>query len=79
MKKLLVLLTMLLTSFFAETQKRRDYWNNKLKLISFRLPLPVGIFRRLANPVVTNRINKLNIYEISYQLFILSSCIFNEK
>ena len=69
MKKLLVLLTMLLTSFFAEAQKSRDYWNNKLKLI----------FRRLVNPVVTNRINKLNIYEISYQLFILSSCIFNEK
>jgi len=47
MKKLLVLLTMLLTSFFAETQKRRDYWNNKLKLISFRLPLPVGYIPKI--------------------------------
>ncbi|KXT41512.1 hypothetical protein HMPREF2534_01159 [Bacteroides thetaiotaomicron] len=47
MKKLLVLLTMLLTSFFAEAQKSRDYWNNKLKLISFRLPLPVGYIPKI--------------------------------
>ena len=33
----------------------------------------VELIRKIAS------LNKLNIYEISYQLFILSSCFFNEK
>lgn len=40
MKKLLVLLTLVLTFFFAEARENKDYWNNKLKIVSFRLPPP---------------------------------------
>ena len=40
MKKLLVLLTLVLTFFSAEAQENKDYWNNKLKIVSFRLPPP---------------------------------------
>ena len=47
MKKLLVLLIMLLIFFFAEAQKGKDYWSNKLKFISFRLPPPVGYIPKI--------------------------------
>lgn len=40
MKRLLVLLTLILAFFYAEAQENKEYWNNKLKVISFRLPPP---------------------------------------
>lgn len=47
MKKLLVLLTLVLTFFSAEAQESKDYWNNKLKIVSFRLPPPVGYIPKI--------------------------------
>lgn len=40
MKRLLVLLTLVLAFFSAKAQENKNYWNNKLKIVSFRLPPP---------------------------------------
>lgn len=49
MKRLLVLLTLILAFFYAEAQENEEYWNNKLKVMSFRLPPPVGYIPKVVD------------------------------